>query len=188
MNRTKKPSDSADALKSIIAQLDNKDREIRINAHKSLVNKGESAVRLPVEALSNPSDRVRWETGKILDEINLSWSNHADKTTISSLINDLGSQDGLVRVRARRALVTIGAKTVTALEEVLKSKDLGKRWEAAKALGQIKDPRATEALIRALEDEMFDVRWLAAEGLIAIGRPVLVPLMRRLTKETDSYG
>jgi HEAT repeat protein len=60
------------------------------------------------------------------------------------------------------------------------------RWEAAKALGQISDPTAAEALVRALEDEMFDVRWLAAEGLITLGRGALLPLLHALVERSDS--
>jgi HEAT repeat protein len=60
------------------------------------------------------------------------------------------------------------------------------RWEAAKALGEIGDPAATEALIRALDDEMFDVRWLAGESLIAIGRRAILPLVRHLVARSDS--
>jgi HEAT repeat protein len=56
-----------------------------------------------------------------------------DTDSIESLINDLGSGDGMVRVRAREALVTIGGRSVNALSDVLKSKNEGQRWEAAKA-------------------------------------------------------
>ena len=106
--------------------------------------------------------------------------------SVEALINDLGSKDGLVRMGARQALVTIGKIASGALVDALKSKDEGKRWEAAKALGQIGDPAAVGALIRALEDEIFDVRWLAAEGLIAIGKPALVPLLHMLIEHSDS--
>ncbi len=106
--------------------------------------------------------------------------------TINSLIADLGSKDGLVRVRARRSLVAIGGQVVGPLAKALASKKQWVRWEAAKALGQIGDVAATQALIIALEDEMFDVRWLAAEGLIAIGREALVPLLHALIERSDS--
>jgi HEAT repeat protein len=106
--------------------------------------------------------------------------------TISALIADLDSKDGLVRVRARRSLVAIGGLAVGPLDEALTSKKQWVRWEAAKALGQIGDPAATQALVKALEDEMFDVRWLAAEGLIAIGHGAVVPLLHALTKHSDS--
>jgi HEAT repeat protein len=186
MNQSKNDIDnSTDSVKSLIAELGSKDRKIRMNAHKSLVEKAESVVRPLVEAMSSPSERVRWEAGRILDEIDVPWRHHADAATVSFLIRDLGSKDGLVRVRARRALVTIGSKAVAALKVALTSKNASTRWEAAKALGQIGDAEATAALIMSLEDEMFEVRWLVAEALIAIGRPALVPLLRKLTEKPD---
>lgn len=105
---------------------------------------------------------------------------------IKSLVTDLGSQDGLVRVRARKSLVAIGSQAVKPLVLQLKSKREWCRWEAAKALGQIRDPAATQVLIRALEDKMFDVRWLAAEGLIAMRREALMPLLQALIEHPDS--
>jgi HEAT repeat protein len=60
------------------------------------------------------------------------------------------------------------------------------RWEAAKALADIVDVRAASELVAALEDSNFGVRWLAAEGLIAIGRDALPSLMKALTKRSDS--
>lgn len=110
----------------------------------------------------------------------------ADPATISSLITDLASKDGIVRVRARRSLVSMGGQAVDFLVEALASKKQWVRWEAAKALGQIGNPVATEALMRALGDEMFDVRWLAAEGLIAMGRDAVAPLLQALTRHSDS--
>jgi len=173
-------------IRSLIADLDNRNKDARLKAQKSLISVGEPATRCLVEALASPKGQMRWEAMKILDDMNVDWRRHADAATVRALIVDLGSKDGLVRIRARRALVTIGKKSVAALEEALTSKDAWKRWEAAKTLGQIGDAKATKALINALEDEMFDVRWLAAEGLIAIGRPTLTPLLRRLTEGSDS--
>jgi HEAT repeat protein len=63
---------------------------------------------------------------------------------------------------------------------VLSNKKHWVRWEAAKALGQIGDKSATEALTKALEDNEFDVRWLAAEGLIIIGRDSIKLLLEAL--------
>jgi HEAT repeat protein len=40
--------------------------------------------------------------------------------------------------------------------------------------------------VKALEDDMFDVRWLAAEALIIIGKEALVPLLQALTRHSDS--
>jgi HEAT repeat protein len=106
--------------------------------------------------------------------------------TIRSLVADLGSQDGLVRVRARKSLVALGSRAVKPLVKALASKRQWVRWEAAKALGQIGDKAAIQALIKALEDKIFDVRWLAAEGLTAIGHEALVPLLQALKEHSDS--
>jgi len=106
--------------------------------------------------------------------------------TIKSLVADLGSKDGQVRVRARKSLVAIGGQAVKLLIKALASKREWVRWEAAKTLGQIGDPAAVQVLVKALEDKMFDVRWLAAEGLISIRREALVPLLRALTERPDS--
>ncbi len=108
------------------------------------------------------------------------------KETIDSLIADLGSQNGLVRVRARKSIIAIGGQAVEPLSQSLTSKRRWVRWEAAKTLGQIGNAKATAALITALEDKLFDVRWLAAEGLITIGFEALVPLLTALKKHPES--
>ena len=86
------------------------------------------------------------------------------KATISSLIAELASKDGVVRVKSRSQLVTYGARAVSPLIKTLSNENDWVRWEAAKALSQIGNPAPIQALLRSLEDKMFDVRWLAAEG------------------------
>lgn len=105
---------------------------------------------------------------------------------IKSLIAELESEDGIVRVRARKSLVDIGHDAVESVVEKLTSKQEWLRWEAAKTLAQIGDPSATQALIGALHDKMYDVRWLAAEGLIHIGEKVVQPLLEAVIKQPDS--
>jgi len=112
--------------------------------------------------------------------------NNADTAAINSLIAALASDDGVLRVHARRSLVAIGEQATGPLVKVLTAPNQWVRWEAAKALGQIGNPSAAQALVGALEDKMFDVRWLAAEGLIAIGRDALIPLLHALLKRSDS--
>jgi hypothetical protein len=106
--------------------------------------------------------------------------------SISSMIADLARDVPLVRVSARESLVAIGGPAVPTLIETLGDPNRRVRWEAAKALSQIGDPAAAEALVRALEDELFGVRWLAAEGLIAMGRGGVQPLLQALIERSDS--
>lgn len=106
--------------------------------------------------------------------------------TIDRLISKLSSPDGLKRQDAREQLVEIGGPAVEALMEVLQSTNDNARWEATKALGEIRDPRAAPGLVDALEDRESAVRWLAAKGLIALGRRALIPLLEALGGESDS--
>jgi HEAT repeat protein len=107
---------------------------------------------------------------------------------ITSLIADLSSPKGDVRDDARRALAAYGKDAVNPLIELLSSQDAHTRWEAAKALGEIKGKDAALALSSALNDEHRDVRWVAAEGLSAIGRDAIVPVLEELISHADSVG
>jgi hypothetical protein len=60
------------------------------------------------------------------------------------------------------------------------------RWEAAKALSEIADPLAATALVNALEDDDADIRWVASEGLTALGRDGLEPLLAALLERAGS--
>lgn len=105
---------------------------------------------------------------------------------ISTLIADLNSHHSLVRQQARNELIKIGAPAVEALIQAFETQAGYAHWEAPKILGQIHSPKAARALVKALEDDQFSVRWLAAEGLIATGRDGLVPLLQTLEYHSDS--
>jgi len=60
------------------------------------------------------------------------------------------------------------------------------RWEAIKTLSQIAAPESIPVLIKALENDDFDVRWMAAEGLIDIGKQSIKPLLKALSRNEDS--
>lgn len=100
--------------------------------------------------------------------------------TINSIIKRLESNDGIERVKAREALVAQGKAAIPPLIGALKNRHDWTRWEAVKTLADIGDPTATQALIDALEDHEFAIRWLAAEGLIHIGSASMEPLLKAL--------
>jgi hypothetical protein len=112
--------------------------------------------------------------------------NKSDTTQIEQLIGQLGQQDGLIRQQARIALVRIGEPAVGPLIEALENRTGYTHWEAAKALSQIGSPQAAQALVEALQDDEFSVRWLAAEGLIAISEDSLKPLLTALVNNPQS--
>jgi HEAT repeat protein len=106
--------------------------------------------------------------------------------TINRLIAEIRSHDWRTREAARWELVTMKEAAVAPLIRVLEDPDWHARWEAAKALGDIADPKAAPALVEALRDRRFAIRWLAAEGLIALRAAGLRPLLQDLTRNADS--
>ena len=112
--------------------------------------------------------------------------NAIERLNINSLVNQLGEKEDSIRENARLSLVALGKPAIAPLTKALTSHSEMKRWEAAKALGQIADPASAPSLIMALEDDNFDVRWLAAEGLIRMGHEVTLPLLEALIKNSRS--
>jgi len=108
------------------------------------------------------------------------------ESTIELLINKLRSQDGSTRRQARRELVEIGRAAVGDLAKHIATKKHNFRWEIIKTLEQIADPQSAPYLIRVLEDDGFDIRWLAAEGLIRMGSDAIKPLLEALIHKSDS--
>jgi HEAT repeat protein len=90
----------------------------------------------------------------------------SDDATLQSLMKMLESKDGLVRQKARIALVEMGDPAVIPLSEALAHSKLDHtRWGAAKALGEMVDVRSISALVNALDDTDADVAWLAGLAL-----------------------
>ncbi len=100
-----------------------------------------------------------------------------------SLVNLLDSDDKKVRTRARKSLVVIGKQAVPPLSLVLENSKIYKaRWEAAKALGEIRDIKSIPVLVKALEDPESDVAWLAAIALKKFRKAAWPELLRALKK------
>lgn len=106
--------------------------------------------------------------------------------SVEQLISDLGDNDGMVRQRARYSLTKIGKPASDALIRAFHEKNNPTHYEAAKTLGQIGSIKAIATFIQALEDEDFSVRWVAAEGLIAIGKLSIRPLLKALELHPES--
>jgi HEAT repeat protein len=110
----------------------------------------------------------------------------ASERAILALVSALASEDVGVRERARFALVEKGREAVPALINALTHPKNQARWEAAKALAEIADPAAALPLVHTLEDEDAGIRWVAAEGLIAMERGALPPVLRALIDRPHS--
>ncbi|MBE0642905.1 MAG: HEAT repeat domain-containing protein [Bacteroidetes bacterium] len=108
------------------------------------------------------------------------------RESIPELIKNLASREGLKRQAARFALADMGEPVVDFLAELVEHPKHIYRWECLKTLVQIADPNSVELFLLALEDEDFDVRWLAAEGLIKLGPSSAVPMLEYLMANMTS--
>jgi hypothetical protein len=59
--------------------------------------------------------------------------------------------------------------------------------EAAKIVELIADRRSIPFLINLLDDKEFEIRWIAAEGLIKIGRRAILPLLKSIRDGKSSF-
>ncbi len=109
-------------------------------------------------------------------------------STVTNLIQNLASSDDLTRMKARKTLVEIGSPTVPGLIESLSNPHPLVRWEIVKALAEIRDPKTAPVLVNCLEDDEFDVRWVAAEALIGLNVKGLKPLLEALIRHSDSVA
>ncbi len=105
---------------------------------------------------------------------------------IKELIKSFYSEDGIQRAKARYEIVKIGKPAIEYLIGLQYSPKVWVRWEAIKTLSQIADSESIPILINALENQDLDVRWLAAEGLIEIGKDSLKPVLASLISGGNS--
>jgi hypothetical protein len=105
---------------------------------------------------------------------------------IATWIETLEEKDLNRRREARLALTECGSGCLMMMLDELLEGPFQVRWEIAKALVDMKDPKATGALIKALEDDEQDVRWLAAVALANLGRPALATLLKSLIENDES--
>jgi hypothetical protein len=95
------------------------------------------------------------------------------------LINEsLDTNDYSKKLSAREALVMMGKTIIPQMHKLLDSENELLRMEAAKIVELIADRRSIPLLINLLDDPLFDIRWLAAEGLIKFGRQSICPLLK----------
>lgn len=86
-----------------------------------------------------------------------------------------------VREKAAGKLVLYGEAVVPRLIDESKSDYTRVRFEIARILGRIRDPRAVPAMVRMLDDSSYNVAAYAAWGLGEMKSPEAVPTLLRFT-------
>jgi HEAT repeat protein len=103
------------------------------------------------------------------------------------IIELLDDNDFSKKHNARKSLVKMGKTATPHLHKLLTSENGKVRMEVAKIVQLIADKRSVPVLIGLLDDAVFDVRWIAAEGLIRIGRQCIVPLIKAIRDGKSTF-
>jgi hypothetical protein len=90
----------------------------------------------------------------------------------------LDTDDYSKKLSARTTLVQMGKKIIPQIHKLLSTDNDLLRLEIAKITELVADRRSIPALINLLDDPVFDIRWIAAEGLIKIGRRSICTLLK----------
>jgi len=107
---------------------------------------------------------------------------------LTSLIKELlDSKNSVKKLAARSTLVGMDKSITPKLHKLLNSENGLLRMEAAKIVELIADRRSILFLINLLGDKEFEIRWIAAEGLIKIGRPAILPLLKSIRDGKSSF-
>jgi HEAT repeat protein len=113
-------------------------------------------------------------------------TNKREETEIKSLINQLGSKNGIIRSNARESLKLFGAKAVDYLSGLLINRKKIIRWEALKTLLEIRDPHSGPLFLLAIKDKAPEIRWMGAEGLISLGKYGVIIMLEGLISNPES--
>jgi HEAT repeat protein len=109
-----------------------------------------------------------------------------EETQIQQHVEMLRSDDGLKRKQAREFLVKNGSKSLPFIVVLLDSEKHKHRWEAMKVIAEISSPDSIPLLLNGLVDESGDIRWIASEGLIRVGKFSIKPILELITDKHDS--
>jgi HEAT repeat protein len=108
------------------------------------------------------------------------------ESQIKSLLEKLCEGEGQQRKDARRELIALGDSTLEYINSYLEHPKHICRWEALRVVKEIAALKSIPVFLDALDDDKSDIRWIAAEGLIRMGKYSIKPLLNQVTKKYDS--
>jgi len=150
-----------DALKSLARSNDLDARWWAVRALAGFEQVDETAPEL-IAALDDESTEVRQAAAMAL-------CHPPNPQAISPLTQALSDSDPMTANLASRALALVGVKATPALLEILKSGTGSAKMEAARALAEIKDPRAIPGLMKALQTDSALLQYWISNGLDKMG-------------------
>ncbi|WP_010662638.1 HEAT repeat domain-containing protein [Marinilabilia salmonicolor] len=128
---------------------------------------------------------------------------YCNMKTFNKLLEDLDPNDftedvlllipkleehGPVRRGAREKLIEKGAEILPQMYKLLDLENSQLRWEAAQVIKYIASEESISILISLLDDVDFDIRRIASNALILIGRSSLIPLCEHIAGNYDKVN
>jgi HEAT repeat protein len=160
------------AAEACIRGLDSTDEEAQKALQEILGALGEAAVPSLIQALTADRSLIRSRVAAILGETGWEPWNDAERAWY------------LIAREEWMELALMGTPAVDPLIRTLNGDDGRIRCEAAATLGEIGDPAAVGPLVDALADDA--VAPMAADALVAIGEPAVVPVLALLEDEAGT--
>ena len=115
---------------------------------------------------------------------NIEFIEHAEGVT--NLMQSLTKSNNYqIHTYLRQHLIRMGTLILPQLHNLILSKNAKLRQETSKVIASIGNKDSIPILIRLLEDSEGSIRWIAAEGLIHIGRDSIVPILKSLIQSVD---
>ncbi|MCD6408643.1 HEAT repeat domain-containing protein [bacterium] len=107
-----------------------------------------------------------------------------DDTFLDKLIKALSNKHPEVKIFISDAISKIGKNNVEKILNILEITDnKGVQWGIIRAIGETKDKKSGEKLLRFLKDKDYELREVAAEALGRIGDKKALPYLEKAEKE-----
>ncbi|HFE64868.1 MAG TPA: alpha/beta fold hydrolase, partial [Caldithrix sp.] len=170
------------AVEPLIVAINDSSQSVRERAIEALGKLGDKRAFEPIIAVIDDENEY------VRDEAVMALGKFKDQRLIEALVSRL-KDDGVIEdvgLHAAEALAAIGEPAVRPLMNALNDSAALARENACIGLGILKDPRAIDILIHALQDEDSGVRYEASRALAKIGEPAVEPLIAALKSENEN--
>lgn len=168
-----------DSLRYLVTRLDSPAVMVRVKTEELVDALGTNSVPVLVEGLNNESLEVRRGCSVLLARFgdDAATRNRSGDRVIPALMKLADNDETLASALYALGHWRAGDAMGTATNALRHEKELV-RLRAAQTLGRVGDRRAMADLVRALDDEMWTVRYAAETALVAMGHEARGPLRR----------
>ncbi len=152
----------ASALPRLQTLLESSNADYRWWAVRTLAQFDAPPLEWLTRSLNDPAPEVR-------EAAALALSSHPEEKSVPALIHALSDSDSMVGTLAANALVLIGSVAVPSLLERYENSPLNARIHILHALAEIRDHRAIQLMMKAMDSGSAMLNYWAREGIERLG-------------------